>query len=255
MRQRGGAPLTHKTLNEVAAVPAPGTVRPDGPEYGVGRQDGSERDDSTGQGGRLAFMTNRRSLRRGRGSPARRRRNLKAYLFVSPAMVLFLAFIAIPVAGIVVFSFLQWDLLTPPKFAGVSNFRMLAHDPELGQALFNSLLFDVMTTTLHIIVGMTLAIAVTSVTSRTVRYWAADGFRSPVPDVCGRGGGHVELYPLGQHRATQLLPRTARYEPAGLVGIRHLGSAEPGWRRPVADGWDHVHHLPGRAANHPVGPL
>ncbi len=179
MRQRGGAPLTHKTLNEVAAVPAPGTVRPDGPEYGVGRQDGSKRDDSTGQGGRLAFMTNRRSLRRGRGSPARRRRNLKAYLFVSPAMVLFLAFIAIPVAGIVVFSFLQWDLLTPPKFAGVSNFRMLAHDPELGQALFNSLLFDVMTTTLHIIVGMTLAIAVTSVTSRTVRYWARTAFVVP----------------------------------------------------------------------------
>src|ERR1700722_9668944 len=121
MSQRGGAPLPHKTLNEVAAVPAPGTVRPDGPEYGAGGRGGSERDDPTGQGGRLAFMTNRPS-RRGRGSQARRRRNLKAYLFVSPATVLFLAFIAIPVAGIVVFSFLQWDLLTPPKFAGVSNF-------------------------------------------------------------------------------------------------------------------------------------
>ena len=84
-----------------------------------------------GQQGRLASMANRPSLRRGRRTRARRRRNLKAYLFVSPATVLFLAFIAIPVAGIVVFSFLQWDLLTPPKFAGLSNFRMLAHDPEL----------------------------------------------------------------------------------------------------------------------------
>ncbi len=109
----------------------------------------------------------------------RRERALKAYLLVTPATVLFLAFIAIPMAGIVVFSFLQWDLLTPPKFAGLSNFRMLVHDPQLGQALFNSLIFDIMTTSLHIVVGMTLAIAVTSVSSRVVRYWARTAFVVP----------------------------------------------------------------------------
>ena len=93
--------------------------------------------------------------------------------------MLFLAFIAVPIAGIIAFSFFQWDLLTPPKFAGLANFRMLAHDPELAQALFNSLIFDLMTTTLHIIVGMTLAIAVTSVSSRVVRYWARTAFVVP----------------------------------------------------------------------------
>ncbi len=104
---------------------------------------------------------------------------MKAYLFVSPAMVLFLAFIAVPVLGIVVFSFLQWDLLTPPKFAGLSNFRMLAHDPEMAHALVNSLLFDIMTTSLHIVTGMGLAIAVTSVHSKVVRYWARTAFVVP----------------------------------------------------------------------------
>jgi multiple sugar transport system permease protein len=94
-------------------------------------------------------------------------------------MVLFVAFIAVPVLGIVVFSFLQWDLLTPPRFAGLSNFRMLVHDGELSQALFNSLLFDVMTTTLHIVTGMGLAIAVTSVRSKVVRYWARTAFVVP----------------------------------------------------------------------------
>ena len=62
-------------------------------------------------------------------------------------------------------------LLTPPRFAGLSNFRMLAHDGELAQALVNSLLFDIMTTSLHIVTGMGLAIAVTSVRSKIVRYW------------------------------------------------------------------------------------
>ncbi|HTX50523.1 MAG TPA: hypothetical protein VME40_14140, partial [Caulobacteraceae bacterium] len=80
---------------------------------------------------------------------ARRRRNrLKAYLFVSPAMVLFVAFIGLPFVGIVVFSFLQWDLLTPPTFAGLANYRLLIHDGDLANALVNSLLFDLMTTSL-----------------------------------------------------------------------------------------------------------
>ncbi len=139
---------------------------------------GDGKDGLAGEGGRPSPGAGPPSGRRSR-TRASRKRNLKAYLFVSPAVVLFLAFIAIPVAGIVVFSFLQWDLLTPPKFTGLSNFRMLAHDPQLGQALFNSLLFDVMTTSLHIIVGMSLAIAVTSVSSRAVRYWARTAFVVP----------------------------------------------------------------------------
>ncbi len=70
-------------------------------------------------------------------------------------------------------------LLTPPRFAGLSNFRMLAHDGELAQALVNSLLFDIMTTSLHIVTGMGLAIAVTSVRSKIVRYWARTAFVVP----------------------------------------------------------------------------
>src|SRR5579862_4574815 len=100
MSHRGGARVTNKTVKEVATVPAPGTVRPDEPGYGPSGQGRSTRGGSMGQRGRLASMANRPLLRRGRQTRARRRRNLKAYLFVSPATVLFLAFIAIPVAGI-----------------------------------------------------------------------------------------------------------------------------------------------------------
>ncbi len=134
-----------------------------------------------GQQGELTLPPSRLRARRSRNSRARARRRagMKAYLLVSPALVLFIAFIAVPVVGIVVFSFLQWDLLTPPTFAGLANFRMLFHDGELPQALFNSLLFDIMTTTLHIVIGMGLAIAVTSVRSRVVRYWARTAFVVP----------------------------------------------------------------------------
>jgi multiple sugar transport system permease protein len=56
---------------------------------------------------------------------------------------------------------------------------MLGHDGELGRALINSFFFDVMTTSLHIVVGMGLAIAVTSVRSKVVRYWARTAFVAP----------------------------------------------------------------------------
>jgi multiple sugar transport system permease protein len=104
---------------------------------------------------------------------------LKAYAFVSPAAILFLAFIAIPFLGIFVVSFLQWDLLSSPHWAGLANYKALVHDPLLGRVLLNSLIFDVLTTTLHIIIGMGLALAVNSVRSRIVRYWVRTAFVAP----------------------------------------------------------------------------
>jgi multiple sugar transport system permease protein len=104
---------------------------------------------------------------------------LKAYAFVSPAAILFLAFIAIPFLGIFVVSFLQWDLLSSPHWAGLANYKALVHDPLLGRVLLNSLIFDVLTTSLHIIIGMGLALAVNSVRSRIVRYWVRTAFVAP----------------------------------------------------------------------------
>ena len=109
----------------------------------------------------------------------RRKLSLTGYLFISPAVLLFLIFIGIPFVGIVIFSFLQWDLITPPHLAGLSNYRLLAHDPLIGQALFNSLIFDIMTTTLHVVVGLGLALAVNSVRSKIVRYWARTAIVAP----------------------------------------------------------------------------
>jgi multiple sugar transport system permease protein len=106
-------------------------------------------------------------------------RTIKAYAFVSPAAILFLAFIGIPFVGIFVVSFLQWDLLSAPHWTGLANYKALVHDPLLGRVLLNSLLFDVLTTSLHIIVGMGLALAVNSVRSRIVRYWVRTAFVAP----------------------------------------------------------------------------
>jgi ABC-type sugar transport system permease subunit len=118
----------------------------------------------------------RRSLKRRKGVA---RDPAAAYLLLSPALTLYLAFVAIPLLALVAVSFLQWDLISPAHAAGLSNYREVAHDPELGQTLSNTFLLDVMTTAVHLVLGMGLALAVTSVRSRVVRYWARTAIVTP----------------------------------------------------------------------------
>jgi multiple sugar transport system permease protein len=107
------------------------------------------------------------------------RQPLAAYLLLSPALVLYVAFIGIPLVGIVVISFVQWDLISPAHFIGLANYRATVHDPELGQTLWNTFLFDIMTTAIHVVLGLGLALAVTSVRSRAIRYWARTAIVTP----------------------------------------------------------------------------
>jgi multiple sugar transport system permease protein len=108
-----------------------------------------------------------------------RRQPLAAYLLLSPALALYIAFIGIPLVGIVAISFVQWDLISPPHFVGLGNYRAIGHDHQLGQTLSNTFFFTIMTTALHIVLGMALAIAVTTVRSRAVRFWARTAIVTP----------------------------------------------------------------------------
>jgi multiple sugar transport system permease protein len=116
-----------------------------------------------------------RRRRRGIG----RRQPLAAYLLLSPALALYIAFIGIPLVGIVLISFVQWDLISPPHFVGLGNYRAVGHDHQLGQTLSNTFFFTIMTTAIHVVLGMALAIAVTTVRSRAVRFWARTAIVTP----------------------------------------------------------------------------
>jgi len=152
----------------LAAASGPSTAsRPES-----GGRSGSQANSKPGAGRRAAGSRRRRSR-------AGRRQPLTAYLLLSPALVLYIAFIGIPLIGIVIISFVQWDLISAPKVVGLANYRMVAHDPQLGQTLWNTFLFDIMTTAVHLILGLGLALAVTTVRSRVIRYWARTAIDTP----------------------------------------------------------------------------
>lgn len=89
-----------------------------------------------------------------------------AYLFVAPTVIFFTAFVAVPIIMTVfVLSFSSYDLLSSMKFVGLDNFKQLISDPDVKVVLLNTLKFILIIAPVHIIIGLILAAAVTSVKS------------------------------------------------------------------------------------------
>lgn len=64
---------------------------------------------------------------------------LAGYGFLTPNLLGFLLFTSIPVIASMVLSFLDWDLLSAPKFVGFDNFIALFNDPFFWQYSWNTI--------------------------------------------------------------------------------------------------------------------
>ncbi len=68
------------------------------------------------------------------------------YLMLAPFMILFIIFILLPVVTAIGLSFTNYNILQPPKWAGITNYRLLFTDDDVFLiALRNTLLFAVVT--------------------------------------------------------------------------------------------------------------
>ena len=67
-----------------------------------------------------------------------------AYLFIAPALILFVVFIFIPLFASLYLSFTEYNVLQPPKWVGLKNFgTLLGHDPRFWKALRNTIAYVV----------------------------------------------------------------------------------------------------------------
>jgi putative chitobiose transport system permease protein len=87
------------------------------------------------------------------------KRSLTPYLFLAPALVLIAVFVLYPIASVVYYSFTSYDIVRPPVFVGLDNYRQLVADPTFWKALTNSLVYLIATPTL-IVLSIVLAIVV-----------------------------------------------------------------------------------------------
>jgi multiple sugar transport system permease protein len=96
---------------------------------------------------------------------------LPGWLFISPAMLLFLLFILGPFVAAMALSLYSYDLLTPAEFVGLKNFRELASDDLLLKALANTFVFAFASVVTHLVGGLLLAVAVNRGLNKVLSYF------------------------------------------------------------------------------------
>jgi multiple sugar transport system permease protein len=84
----------------------------------------------------------------------------EGYLFLLPSFVGFVIFVAMPVLASLALSFVDWNLLRPPEFVGLANYReLLTRDAVFRQVAWNTLFFMLTIVPLQLALGLLLAVA------------------------------------------------------------------------------------------------
>lgn len=91
--------------------------------------------------------------------PQARREALEGYLCLTPWVIGFLAFTAIPIAVSVYLGFTQWTITAPPQWIGLDNYaRMFTADPLFWQALKVTVQYVLLSLPLKLVFGLALAV-------------------------------------------------------------------------------------------------
>ncbi|MEU6586685.1 sugar ABC transporter permease [Nocardia sp. NPDC046763] len=89
---------------------------------------------------------------------ARRRRPRWGPAFIAPNLAAIAVFMVFPLGFSLYMSVQQWDLFTPPRFVGLSNFRtLLTADPLFLIALRNTVVFTLATLVPTVVIGVVVA--------------------------------------------------------------------------------------------------
>jgi len=81
------------------------------------------------------------------------------YLFLTPALLVTAVFVVYPILSVVYYSFTDYNIITPPVWNGLDNYRQLLGDGTFWQALRNSFIYLIATPIL-IVLSILLAILV-----------------------------------------------------------------------------------------------
>src|SRR4051812_49926831 len=92
----------------------------------------------------------------------RLRKNLTTLSFLAPALIGIVVFFLYPLLSAVYFSFTKFDLLTPPEWVGLRNYRHMFEDPYLHKAAWNTLWLVLVLVPARMLGGLGSALLLTS---------------------------------------------------------------------------------------------
>ncbi len=85
---------------------------------------------------------------------------LAAYLFVLPTLFYLVFFSLGAMVAALCFSFLEYDVLSPPRWTGLANFQRLFASPLFPKAVWNTIYFAILYVPAHTILSLLLALLV-----------------------------------------------------------------------------------------------
>jgi multiple sugar transport system permease protein len=88
-----------------------------------------------------------------------------AWLFLAPWVIGFLVFTGGPMLASLVLSFTEYDVISPPSFVGLDNYRQLASDPAVAKSLGNTVFY----TALHVPLAMAISLGLALLLQRVGR--------------------------------------------------------------------------------------
>ena len=94
------------------------------------------------------------SVKRAPAGGLKRRRNLTAWLFMAPLLVVNLLVILGPSVATVYFSFTAWSGIGPAEFVGLENYRDLLADESFWQAMWHNVVWTILFLTVPIAMGL-----------------------------------------------------------------------------------------------------
>lgn len=90
------------------------------------------------------------------------KQNRIGQIFVAPPVILFLAFTLIPMIMAVGMSFTKYDVINPPAFVGLNNFKKLINDEFFWIAMKNTCVYTVMYVPLGLLLSLGAALFLNS---------------------------------------------------------------------------------------------
>lgn len=81
-----------------------------------------------------------------------------AWVMLLPNVIGFLMFMLIPMVATFVLSFMNYDMLTPPKFIGIDNYINMVKDPIVRQVTLNTIIYTVLTVPIGMCISLFLAV-------------------------------------------------------------------------------------------------
>lgn len=86
-----------------------------------------------------------------------KRSSVSAYFFILPSFILLIIFHVIPIFMTAGYSFTAYNVLQPPEFTGLSNYKAILEDPYIKSSLINTAVYTVIVVPIQTILSMVIA--------------------------------------------------------------------------------------------------